>query len=707
MSKLLIVESPTKVKTIKKYLGSDYEVMASKGHVRDLPQYKLGIDIDNDFKPMYTTIKGKSSLIKSLKDSASNCDEIYLATDPDREGEAISWHLAQLLGLDMNKANRVTFNEITKSGITEGMKSSRVIDIDLVDAQQARRVLDRLVGYKISPFLWKKVERGLSAGRVQSVAVKLIVDREREIRNFKPEEYWSIDAELKLKGTGSVVAAKFHGNQDGKLDIKNEEEANKILAELKGANYTVANVKKGVRRRKPAPPFITSTLQQEASRKLGFAAEETMSIAQNLYEGIEISGLGTTGLITYMRTDSLRISDEARAAGEKYITDRFGSEYLPTKPNVFKAKSNAQDAHEAIRPTMVELSPSRVKDDLNPRQLKLYTLIWSRYIASFMAPCVQDTMNVDIAAGNYIFKASGYTVRFDGFTAVYEESKDVDEESQKALPPLKNGDEFDLKSINGNQHFTQPPARYTDASLIKALEEKNIGRPSTYAPIISNITKKHGYVKKEKKNLIPTPIGEVVTEVMEQNFKDIVDVKFTAGMEKELDDVANGNLNWVEMIRNFYGGFDQTLKNAEKAMDGIKVKVPVIESDVVCEKCGRKMIVKSGRYGKFLACPGYPECKNTKPIVKETGGFCPKCGSKMLEKKSAKGYKYFGCENKECNFMTWDTPTDQKCPNCGKSLFKAKGGIMKCLDENCAYEIKIERKSRKKADTDAKENDEG
>lgn len=698
MSKLVIVESPAKAKTIKKYLGPDFEVMASMGHVRDLPKSKLGIDVDHEFQPQYVNIAGKNDLIKSLQTAAANSDFVYLATDPDREGEAISWHLAQLLALNTDDANRVTFNEITKLGITEGMKSPRSIDLDFVDAQQARRVLDRLVGYKISPFLWKKVRRGLSAGRVQSVAVKIIVDREREIRNFVPSEYWNIDAHLKIGKPSVTFKAKFYGDANGKIDIANEEQTNKILAELDGVDYIVDNVKKGVRRKKPMPPFITSTMQQEASRKLNFTAKRTMSIAQALYEGVDVSGLGMTGLITYMRTDSLRISEEARSAGERYILNTYGKDYLPEKRTYYKSKSSAQDAHEAIRPTMPELTPEKVRNDLTPEQFKLYSLIWSRFIASLMSQCVQDTVSVDINAGKYIFKASGYNVRFNGYTVLYQESSDASDEDEKNLPPMRKGDELKLKKLDPTQHFTQPPQRYTEATLIKALEEKNIGRPSTYAPIISTVLQRE-YVETEKKLLKPTSLGEIVTELMENHFANVVDESFTAKMEKELDDIETGKRKWVKVMDAFYADFSKTLTKAEENMNGTKIKVPEVESDVVCDLCGRKMVIKSGRFGKFLACPGFPECKNTKPIVQEMAGRCPKCESKIIQRKSAKGHKFFCCEKgKACGFITWDEPTAENCPNCNKTLFKSRGGVLKCLNEDCGFEKKIERKSRKKAD---------
>ncbi|HCC35908.1 MAG TPA: type I DNA topoisomerase [Ruminococcaceae bacterium] len=701
MSNLVIVESPAKAKTIKKYLGPNYEVTASMGHVRDLQKSKMSVDIENGFEPLYVEMTDKEDVIKKLRQEAAGSDKVYLATDPDREGEAISWHLSQMLALNDQEANRVTFNEITKSGVKQGMEHPRKIDADLVDAQQARRILDRIVGYKISPFLWKKVKRGLSAGRVQSVALRIIVDREQEIRAFVPEEYWSIDAALSPDGKKSFKAA-LHGKAGGKkLAIKDEEQAAAILKELAGAEYIVGKVKKGVRNKQPAPPFITSTLQQEASRKLGFTGQRTMKVAQELYEGVEVKGTGTTGLITYMRTDSLRISEEARGEGNKYITGRYGEKYLPEKPRYYKSRAGSQDAHEAIRPTSPSLDPESLKDSLSPDQFKLYRLIWQRFISSLMAACVQDTVQADIEANGYIFKASGYTVRFDGFTVLYEEGRDDEGEDTGALPPLTQGDPLKLMELKPNQHFTQPPARYTEASLIRALEENGIGRPSTYAPIISTLLARD-YIIREKKALLPTPLGEVITELMKDYFKEVVDIAFSANMEKSLDDVEAGRVNWKKMLSDFYGGFEQTLKNAEEQMDGTRIKVPDIETDVVCDICGRNMVIKSGRFGKFLACPGYPECKNTKPIVKETPGECPLCGGKILQKKSKNGHKYFGCENApSCQFMTWDEPVKDRCPKCDRTLFK-KRGMQYCAAEGCGYEAKIERKTRKKADTAAK-----
>ena len=688
MSNLVIVESPTKAKTIKKYLGKNYEVVATMGHVRDLPKSKMGVDIENGFTPQYINIKGKGDLIKSLIKEAKKSDKVYLATDPDREGEAISWHLAYLLNLDLNENNRVTFNEITKTGVKTGMKAPRKIDIDLVNAQQARRVLDRLVGYKLSPFLWKKVRPGLSAGRVQSVAVRLIADREQEIRRFVQEEYWTIDASLLAENSKKAFPSRLHSKAGQKIEIKNKEAADSILAELKQQNFIVSAVKKGVRQKSPAPPFTTSTLQQEASRKLGFQAYRTMKAAQELYEGVDIAGMGAVGLITYMRTDSLRISAEAQQAATAYIEQRYGKEYCPPSPRVYKTKSSAQDAHEAIRPSLPELIPEKVKDSLTNDQYKLYKLIWERFIASQMANQVLDTVSVNIQAGDYLFKSSGSTVKFMGFTVLYEEGKDEEEEKEVSLPELHENDLLRVQKLEGNQHFTQPPVRYTEATLIKALEEKGIGRLSTYAPTISTIMQRN-YVEREGKQLHPTILGEVTTELMEEHFPEIVDVEFTAGMEENLDKVEDGQIPWKQTVSDFYDGFDQLLTKAEKEMEGQRVRIPDEETNEVCDKCGRPMVIKHGRYGKFLACSGYPECKNTKKIVKETSALCPLCGGRVLEKKSAKGKIYFGCENNpNCSFMTWDEPTGKTCPTCGSALLKKKGraGKIYCSKEGCGYE---------------------
>ena len=696
MSKLIIVESPTKVKSIKKYLGGGYEVMASMGHVRDLPKSKLGVDTEHDFKPQYINMSDKKDLIKQLKTAAANSDGVLLATDPDREGEAISWHLAHLLALDLNEPNRVAFNEITESGVKAGIAAPHKIDLNLVDAQQARRVLDRIVGYKLSPFLWKKVKGGLSAGRVQTVALRLIVEREREIEKFNSEEYWSVDAKL-LAGTKSFKAA-LYGFADGKkIDvIPNAEEADKIVSALGGAEYIVSALKKGTRKKQPAPPFITSTLQQEASRKLGFTGQRTMRIAQQLYEGVDVPGAGTTGLITYMRTDSLRISEEARAAAYKYITGRYGKEYLPEKPRYFKTKSGAQDAHEAIRPTSVSFTPESVKESLTAEQYKLYKLIWERFIASLMEVCVQNTVNADITAGDYLFKASGYSIKFDGFTVLYEEGKDEDSAEGGALPEMKTGDKLKLKELTPNQHFTQPPARYTEPTLIKALDENGIGRPSTYAPIISNILGRD-YIEREKKSLKPTNLGMVVSDLMVEYFDKIVDVKFTAGLEKQLDEIGAGKRGWVDTIKDFYKDFDKLYKKAEDSLEGKRVNVPDEETDVICDKCGRKMVVKSGRFGKFLACPGYPECKNTKPMPEdEVKQPCPKCGGKLVKKTSKKGKKFYGCSNyPDCDCAAPGIPTGEKCPECGSFIISGVRGRKYCMNSECPTR---QKKADKKTD---------
>lgn len=689
MSKLLIVESPTKVKSIKKYLGGGYEVMASMGHVRDLPKSKLGVDIDKDFKPQYVNMADKKELIKSLKTAAANSDGVLLATDPDREGEAISWHLAQILALDLNEENRVAFNEITESGVKAGIAAPHKINLDLVDAQQARRVLDRIVGYKLSPFLWKKVKSGLSAGRVQTVALRLIVEREREIEKFNSEEYWSVDA--KLMAGRKTFSAKLYGFDDGrKIDIiPNGEEAEKIVDALEGAVYTVSELKKGTRKKQPAPPFITSTLQQEASRKLGFTGQRTMRIAQQLYEGVDVKGTGTTGLITYMRTDSLRISEEARTAANAYISEKYGKNYLPEKPRYFKTKSGAQDAHEAIRPTSVTLTPEAVKDSLTAEQYKLYKLIWERFIASLMAVCVQNTVNADITAGDYLFKASGYSVKFDGFTVLYEEGKDEESDEGASLPEMSEGDILKLKELTPNQHFTQPPARYTEPTLIKALDEYGIGRPSTYAPILSNIMNRD-YIEREKKSLKPTNLGMVVSDLMVEYFDKIVDVKFTASLEEQLDEIGAGKRGWTDTIRAFYKDFEKLYEKAESSLEGKRVKVPVEETDIVCDKCGRKMVVKSGRFGKFLACPGYPECKNTKPMPEdEVTQPCPKCGAKLVKKISKKGKKFYGCSNyPQCDFAAPGIPTGEICPECGSYIISGIRGRKYCMNSDCPTRAK-------------------
>ena len=694
MPKLVIVESPAKAKTIGKYLGRGYKVTASMGHVRDLPASTLGIDVENGYTPKYITIKGKQKLVKELKAEAKKCDGVLLATDPDREGEAISWHLANILGLDPAAPNRVTFDEITKKGVKEGMAHPRAINIDLFNAQQARRELDRLVGYKLSPFLWKKVRRGLSAGRVQSVAVRLIRDREIEIENFKPDEYWNIDALLHPQGEKGEFTARLAATADGKkLTVTDKQQADAVLAALDGKDYTITKIEKGKRRRQPAPPFITSTLQQDASRAFGFSATRTMRAAQTLYEGVDIAGHGTVGLITYMRTDSLRIAAEAQAAAKTFIADRWGEGYVCKTPRKWKSRSAtaAQDAHEAIRPSMPELTPDEVEQSISGDTAKLYRLIWSRFMASQMADCIQDTVSASITAGEYLFRASGFRVSFDGFTALYEESTDDTKKKETALPPLEEGQKLVLKKLTADQKFTQPPPLYTEATLIHALEENGIGRPSTYAPIITTIVDR-GYVEKDQKKLKTTPLGQAVNTVMMEQFPDIVNVKFSADMEKKLDVVEAGEADWVKTIDEFYQGFEKSLEQAEKNMEGKRIKVEDIPTDEICEKCGRPMVIKSGRYGKFVACSGFPECRNAHPLVKDTGGLCPLDGGHMLVRKSSKGRVYYGCSNyPKCNYMTWDEPVPERCPQCGSTLFKKKGQLY-CAKEGCGFVKAIEKK---------------
>ena len=702
MSNLVIVESPAKAKTIQKYLGSNYEVVASMGHVRDLPAAKLSVDVKNNFAPKYAIIKGKESLVKELKKEVANCDKVYLATDPDREGEAISWHLATILNLDLEDKNRVTFNEITKTGIKNGMDNPRSVDMNLVNAQQARRILDRLVGYRLSPFISQKIRRGLSAGRVQSVAVRMIVDREAEIKAFVPEEYWTIDAKF-TSPSRKVFSASFYGDETGKIKIENKEQSDAILARLDGANYSVKSLKKGTRRKNPSPPFTTSTLQQEASRKLGFQTQRTMRTAQELYEGIDIEGIGTTGLITYMRTDSLRISDEARAQAGEVIKELYGEKYLPEKPRFYKTGANAQDGHEAIRPAIPSLTPDKVKASLTIEQFKLYNLIWKRFMASLMSSCVQDTAKLEIMGANdkdaeenkyCLFTAAGYSIRFDGFTKVYEMAEDT-EKTGSLLPELKVGDKAKLKELIPGQHFTLPPARFTEASLVKEFEEKGIGRPSTYSTIITTIVKR-AYVKRESKQFVPTELGEATTKLLKDKFSKIVNVRFTAQMEDMLDKVDSGDADYINVLDEFYSEFEKTLEKAKVEMKDVKIQLEEDITDIPCEKCGRMMVIKTGRYGRFLACPGYPECKNAKPLVLETKATCPKCGGKVIERKTKKGYTFYGCSNwPECDFMSWDKPTDELCPKCSKSLFKKKGGVLVCLNEGCGYEKRPEKKGKK------------
>ncbi len=751
MVNLVIVESPAKATTIKGYLGSSYRVIASKGHVRDLPKSTLGIDIDNNFSAHYINIRGKGDLIKELKKEAKKADRIFLATDPDREGEAISWHLATALGIDVAKAKRITFNEITKTAVKEAIKSPREINMNLVNSQQARRILDRIVGYKISPFLWKTVKSGLSAGRVQSAATKIIVDRENEIRAFVPKEYWTVDAELKT-AKGKALTVRYFGSaaDHEKRSISCESEAYAVRDAVKGNTFKVLDVKKGTRMKHPAPPFITSTLQQEASRKLNFQSQRTMRVAQELYEGINLgSDGGVQGLITYMRTDSLRISSEAQAAAKEYITEKYGAEFAPAAFRVYKTKANAQDAHEAIRPSSLKLEPAKVKKHLSNDQYKVYKLIWDRFIASQMQDAELATVSAEIVSAGNLFKASGYTVKFNGFMAVYEESTDeVDEEKDKKLPDIEKGEVLDCVNVLCDQHFTEPPARYTEATLIKFLEEKGIGRPSTYTPIITIIISR-GYVNRDGKSLVPTPLGEVITEIMTKSFPDIVDYKFTAVMEDRLDSIEHGNTKMEDILGEFYKGFKDELEAAEATISREDVTVPVEETDIVCDKCGRTMILKNGRFGKFAACPGYPECKNTKPLVKKElkaesaepeiapfkcetcgsdmvlrsgryGAFyacvkypeckftkqkgrdlgvpCPKCGGELVTKYAKNRSVFYSCSKfPECDFSSWDMPTKEKCPKCSGMLFHKKGkNLLICKSEGCDYKTE----SNIKAETD-------
>jgi DNA topoisomerase I len=684
---LIIVESPTKVKTIGRFLGKDYKIEASVGHVRDLPKSQMGVDVNNDFEPKYITIRGKGDVISKLKKEAKNAEKIFLATDPDREGEAISWHLANLLNIDEKTKCRISFNEITQNAVKSAIKSPRPIDMDLVDAQQARRVLDRIVGYKISPLLWKKVRKGLSAGRVQSVATRLVCDREEDIDKFVSEEYWSLIAKLVQQSTKVAFEAKFHGTAKEKIELNNEDQVNQILKKLKGAKYTVQKVKLSEKKRTPAAPFITSTLQQEAARKYGFTTKKTMMVAQQLYEGVEIKGTGSIGLVTYIRTDSTRISSEAQQEAGKLIREKYGEKYLPEEARVYKNKSASQDAHEAIRPSHAEMLPESIKDSLSNDQFKLYRLIWERFIASQMASAVYDTVGADIEAAGYIFKASGSKVKFAGFMAVYIEGRDEEgDDAESTVPVLIEGEEAGFKKLDPKQHFTQPPSQYTEATLVRVLEEKGIGRPSTYAPTITTILAR-GYVEKDKKFLIPTELGKIVTDIMKNHFKDIVDVQFTAQMEKKLDDVEDGEKKWVEIMKDFYTQFVDTLTDAESQIG--HVEVPDEVTEVICEKCGRNMVIKHGRFGKFLACPGFPACRNARPIVEEAGVKCPKCEGRVLIKKSKKGKKYLGCEhNPTCSFMTWDKHTTENCPKCGNFLlkkFSGKKSKLKCSNETCDF----------------------
>lgn len=697
---LVIVESPAKAKTIEKYLGSGYKVTASMGHLRDLPKSKMGVDIEHGFEPQYIPVRDKKELINELKKEAKEAKTVYLATDPDREGEAISWHLKELLGLDDEKAKRVTFNEITKKVVTESIKNPRSIDQNLVDSQQARRILDRIVGYELSPLLWRKIKKGLSAGRVQSVATRMVVDREEEIEAFQSQEYWLLDARLNCGAEDAVFTARFHGKGDKKQDLRSKDEVDEVINAVQAQPFTVSGVKRGEKQKSPAPPFITSTLQQEASRRLSMTPRRTMSIAQQLYEGVEISGHGSIGLITYMRTDSLRLSEEALAAAKDFIIGHYGPEYYPGSPRHFKTKAGAQDAHEAIRPTDVNLTPELVRKDLTQEQYRLYRLIWGRFTACQMANARYDNVAVEVSSAGYTFRATYSEMKFKGFTAVYEEAKD-EESSELAnpLPSLSEGQALTLEKLIPEQQFTQPPARFTEATLIRAMEEKGIGRPSTYAPTISTITS-HDYVIKEGKYLKPTPLGRVVTGLMKEHFADIVDLKFTNQMEEELDGIENGKAQWRDVLADFYGDFSREMNEAEKAMDGVKLKVPDVLSDEYCDVCGRQMVVKKGRFGYFLACPGFPECTFTKPIVVEMPGKCPKCGGRILKRTSKKGYVFYACERgTDCGFITWDVPTKDFCPACGKTMFKHSGrGPLKsfCINEQCPNFVPEDKRTFKK-----------
>ena len=697
---LVIVESPAKAKTIEKYLGSGYKVTASMGHLRDLPKSKMGVDIEHGFEPQYIPVRDKKELINELKKEAKEAKTVYLATDPDREGEAISWHLKELLGLDDEKAKRVTFNEITKKVVTESIKNPRSIDQNLVDSQQARRILDRIVGYELSPLLWRKIKKGLSAGRVQSVATRMVVDREEEIEAFQSQEYWLLDARLNCGAEDAVFTARFHGKGDKKQELRSKDEVDEVINAVQAQPFTVSGVKRGEKQKSPAPPFITSTLQQEASRRLSMTPRRTMSIAQQLYEGVEISGHGSIGLITYMRTDSLRLSEEALAAAKDFIIGHYGPEYYPGSPRHFKTKAGAQDAHEAIRPTDVNLTPELVRKDLTQEQYRLYRLIWGRFTACQMANAKYDNVAVEVSSAGYTFRATYSEMKFKGFTAVYEEAKD-EESSELAnpLPSLSEGQALTLEKLIPEQQFTQPPARFTEATLIRAMEEKGIGRPSTYAPTISTITS-HDYVIKEGKYLKPTPLGRVVTGLMKEHFADIVDLKFTNQMEEELDGIENGKAQWRDVLADFYGDFSREMDEAEKAMDGVKLKVPDVLSDEYCDVCGRQMVVKKGRFGYFLACPGFPECTFTKPIVVEMPGKCPKCGGRILKRTSKKGYVFYACERgTDCGFITWDVPTKDFCPACGKTMFKHSGrGPLKsfCINEQCPNFVPEDKRTFKK-----------
>lgn len=678
---LVIVESPAKVKTIKKFLGSNYEVMASQGHVRDLPKSQMGVDVEHDFEPKYITIRGKGEILAALRKEVKKADKVYLATDPDREGEAISWHLSKALKLEDKDIYRITFNEITKSAVKAAIKDARKIDMNLVDAQQARRVLDRVVGYSISPVLWEKIKRGLSAGRVQSVALRIICDRENEIDAFIPDEYWTMDATLKVKGEKKPIVARFHGDVNGKIDIKNKEQMETIKKEVENSTFAVDSIKKGEKVKKAPLPFTTSTLQQEASKTLNFATAKTMRIAQQLYEGVDVDGRGTIGVITYLRTDSTRVADEAKEASEQYIAANYGEKYLPHSGLRKKDDKKIQDAHEAIRPTDIALTPVMIKDSLSRDQFRLYQLIWKRFTASQMAEAIYETTSVKIAAGDYRFSIAASKITFDGFMSVYRSDDDKDEPNA-LVKGIDEDSQLTLEGVEGVQHFTQPPAHFTEASLVKALEELGIGRPSTYAPTISTIIARH-YIAKEQKNLYVTELGRAVDDAMIKAFPQIVDVNFTANMESLLDGVADGDVKWKEIIKNFYPDLKESVDSAEKELENVKIEDEV--TDVICDKCGRNMVIKYGPHGKFLGCPGFPECHNTKPYLEKIGVKCPKCGKDIILKKTKKGRMFYGCEGyPECDFMTWQRPSDKKCPKCGGYML-IKGNKLVCGDENCGY----------------------
>lgn len=679
---LVIVESPAKVKTVKKFLGSNYEVEASNGHVRDLPKSQMGIDVENDYEPKYITIRGKGELLAGLRKAAKKADKVYLATDPDREGEAISWHLSKALNLDEKKMRRITFNEITKSAVKESIKHARDIDMNLVNEQQARRILDRMVGYRISPLLWQKIKRGLSAGRVQSVALRIIGDREDEINAFIPEEYWTLDAVFHIPGEKKPLTAKFYGKEKQKINISSKEELDSILKELDGVSYYIRDVKKGERSKKAPLPFTTSTLQQEAAKVLNFSTQKTMRLAQQLYEGVDVKGQGTVGLISYLRTDSTRISEEADAMAREFVNSHYGEQYAAESDNKKNEKKNVQDAHEAIRPTDVNRMPALIKESLSRDQFRLYQLIWKRFVASRMKPAVYETTSVKIKGGEYIFTVAASKLMFDGFMSVYVQGDEEKEQNNTLVKGIDENTELTFSSFENQQHFTQPPAHYTEASLVKTLEELGIGRPSTYAPTITTILARR-YVVKEQKNLYMTELGEVVNQMMKKAFPSIVDVNFTATLEDLLDKVGDGTVDWKVVVRNFYPDLDQAVKDAEKELEQVKLEDEV--TDVICENCGRNMVIKYGPHGRFLACPGFPECRNTKPYLEKIGVKCPKCGKDIVLKKTKKGRKYYGCEdNPECDFMSWQKPLEEKCPKCGGYMVE-KGNKKVCADAHCGF----------------------